>query len=98
MTLAFAFVAALLVWDPVITDITGAPETVAAYHIYSRKAATSDPWVKIGEAPSTQLTLPTPAAKQEYSVSAVDLAGNEGDRSVAVTAKPDTPKNPRVER
>jgi hypothetical protein len=90
--------AATLAWDAVTTDITGAPETISAYKAWQRKAGTVEVWVKFAETAALSVPVPTPSAKMEYAVSAIDLAGNESGLSLSVTAKPETPKNPRVDR
>jgi hypothetical protein len=89
---------ATLAWDPVTTDITGAPETPAGYRCYSRRVNTTEAWVQFGFAahPATEIGIPVPAAKQEYAVTAVDQAGNESAFSEAAIGKLKPPPKPTV--
>ena len=91
-------VAADLRWDAVTTDITGAPDTIVSYNVYSRQLNSGTVWALLGNTVELFFPLPTPAAKQEYNVAALDAAANEGDASVSVTAHPNTPNNPFVRR
>ena len=90
--------AANLRWDAVTTDVTGAPEDVVSYNVYSRRLGSANTWVLLGSTAELFFPLPTPAAKQEYNVAALDAAANEGEASVSVTAHPNTPNNPFVQR
>lgn len=91
---------AILIWQPVLTDIALSPEPASIYKCWQRKLGTADPWVKFGEVlhPTVQITLPTPSAKMEYAVSALDLAGNDSSLSLPTTARPETPAGVKVER
>lgn len=89
---------ATLAWDPVATDITGAPETPAGYRCYSRRAGSAEAWAQFGFAahPVTEIGIPVPAAKQEYAVTAVDEAGNESALSEATLGKLKAPGKPTI--
>ena len=92
-----ASAAIILAWDPVTTDIHGFPELgVVTYRIWARKAFSQDAWVKIGETTALSQDVPVGAGKLEYSLTALDEAGNESGRSESATARPGTPPKPRV--
>lgn len=85
-------------WDEVTTDITGAPAIAASYKVYSRLVGTADPFVELGATFSLSFPLPTPSAKREYVITALDLAGEESDMSLSATGKPDTPNKPTIRK
>jgi len=88
------------VWDPVTTDIFGAPllpsDLPVTYTVYTRKAGSSDPWIKIAETTATESPIPISSSRNEYCATAKDAAGNESERSNVAVPRPETPANVRA--
>jgi len=91
---------ARVVWDPVTTDITGATllpsDLPVTYTVYTRKAGSADPWIKIAETTATESPIPTSSSRNEYSATARAVVGEESAHSNIAVARPEAPGGVRA--